>query len=77
MEAPEKIYLVKDENTDKPMDYWYNAKTDDSNVEYTRTDAFLEKACEYLQRNIWKIILEENEFRQRFVTDFEIYMKGE
>ena len=45
MEVPEKIYLVKNENTDKPMDYWYNAITDDSKVEYTRTDALIEKAC--------------------------------
>ena len=77
MEAPEKIYLVKDENTDKPMDYWYTATTDDSKVEYIRTDAFMEKARKYLQRNLWRVVDEEPEFIQRFVTDFEYYMKGE
>ncbi len=51
-EAPKKIYLVKDENTDKPMDYWYTATTDDSKIEYIRTDAFIEKALEWIRENI-------------------------
>ena len=77
-EAPERIYcesdglgnIVKVHNIKWPDD-------EAENIEYTRTDAFIEKACEYLQKNMWRIICEENEFRQRFVTDFKNYMKGE
>jgi hypothetical protein len=38
---------------------------------------FLEKACDYLQKNIWRINTEEYEFLQRFVTDFKNYMQNE
>lgn len=72
-DAPEKIYIRR---------IWGSLAASQMNitgrdVEYTRTDAFIEKACEYLQKNLWIIIDEEPEFRQRFVTDFEKYMKGE
>ncbi len=43
MKAPEKIYLVKNYDTDRPLDYWYNATTDSSKVEYTRTDVFIKE----------------------------------
>lgn len=52
--APEKIYLVKDRDTNKPMDYWYSATTDDSRIEYTRTDAFIEKAFSFFDDNFGK-----------------------
>lgn len=70
-EAPEKLYYAPygDIREDHPIT--------DNDIEYIRTDAFIEKACDYLQKNIWRIIYEEAEFRQRFVTDFENYMKGE
>ncbi len=46
-EAPKKIYL------DPALDALTKAlseKTEDD-VEYTRTDAFIEKACKWLERN--------------------------
>lgn len=36
---------------------------------------FMEKACDYLQKNLWRV--EDGEFRQRFVTDFKNYMQDE
>ena len=77
-EAPEKIYcesdglgnIVKVHNIKWPDD-------EAENIEYTRTDAFIEKACEYLQINLWRVVNEEPDFRQRFVTDFRNYMKEE
>ena len=74
MEAPVKIYLTED----NPSKEWYRTKqVGFDSIEYTRTDAFIEKACEYLQVNLWKVVNEESDFRQRFVTDFRNYMKGE
>jgi hypothetical protein len=42
-EAPEKIYI--DDPTGEFNDHWSVYQNDDS-VEYTRTDAFIEKACD-------------------------------
>ena len=41
-----------------------------------KNNAFIEKACEYLQINLWRVVNEESDFRQRFVTDFRNYMEG-
>lgn len=73
MEAPEKIYLVKDYNTDNPMDYWYSSTTDDTKVEYTRTDAFIEKAIEWLKCQDEMIGIS---FEEDFIERFKDYMKG-
>ena len=76
--APKKIYLVKDENTDKPMDYWYTATTDDSKVEYIRTDAFIEKVCDLLDRMIVDVTynecdgsLTEHYDKHEFIEEFK------
>lgn len=85
MEAPEKIYLVKDRDTNKPMDYWYSATTDDSRTEYTRTDAFIRKALKFLDgcipdyielkhANVDTFMEVDNE---RFIKDFKNYIRGE
>lgn len=76
-ETPEKIYLERVPCTDVVYDNWKPQKTISDDIEYIRTDAFIKKACDYLQKNLWRTVLEEGKFRQRFVTDFEIYMKGE
>ena len=52
-EAPEKIYLTSNENgthyytESQPFERKY--------VEYTRTDAFIKKACEWLSDNLQTI----------------------
>jgi len=74
MEAPEKIYIVEDRQKHEPMEYWYNSTTDDSKIEYTRTDAFIKKACEWLQKEVvedyagvvWEGLIE----------DFKKHMEG-
>lgn len=38
---------------------------------------FMEKACDYLQKNLWRVVIEDGEFRQRFVTDFKNYIQNE
>ena len=47
--APEKLYLSK--NIYSTYLYQVPVPNDDTTVEYTRTDAFVEKACEWLKEN--------------------------
>jgi hypothetical protein len=77
MEAPEKIYLVKDRDTNKPMDYWYSATTDDSRIEYTRTDAFIEKVCKFLDDRIKHDSIDYPMATPHLIDDVKNYMKGE
>lgn len=53
-EAPGKIYLEKvyPDNGVLPNGLNYNQSPND--IEYTRTDAFIEKACGWLKNNVEK-----------------------
>lgn len=77
-EAPEKIYLVKDRDTNKPMDYWYSATTDDSRIEYIRKDAFMKKVfdayckvCGHYHHTVPTHICRQN---CDYFSDFKKYM---
>lgn len=69
MEAPEKIYLTKN-LLGELHDGWDALPSDVFiSVEYTRTDAFIEKATSYIQQHwIWNT---------KMIEDFKNYMKGE
>jgi len=70
MEAPEKIYLQKNTTTDCYGEFWpewFEARAKDSDVEYTRTDAFIEKACEFLKDRIEHDSID-------YVEDFKKYI---
>ena len=83
MEAPEKIYLTED----NPLKEWYRTKqVGFDSIEYTRTDAFIDKACEW-----WRTHSEADYFelipvgnycgagnlnKKRMIEDFKNYMKG-
>ena len=71
--APERSYVNKHPFTGELHDKWLQNKLDDSDIEYTRTDAIIEKACEWLR--------EQNEmigisFTEDFIIRFKNYMKG-
>ena len=73
-EAPEKLYFGE---VDKGgvLDI-YSIKESDEEIEYTRTDAFIEKACEYLmdyEFNDSPTIAD----RRKRVDEFRKYMEGE
>lgn len=81
-EAPEKIFLERYRIGDKKYRDWcITPKTNDEPVEYTRTDAFIEKACEFLKSYrqdtcdglgyIAGVVNDET------IEDFKKYMKGE
>jgi hypothetical protein len=52
-ETPEKLYLSDIQryfdDTDKTIS---TIKYADDDIEYTRTDAFIKKACEWLKKNV-------------------------
>lgn len=82
MEAPEKIYIVEDRQKHEPMEYWYNSTTDDSKIEYTRTDTFIEEACVKLKKLMYDNLmfqdrLHREEVIDNFVENFKNYIKGE
>lgn len=78
--APEKIYLEKyyPDNGVLPNGLNYNQSPND--IEYTRTDAFIEKATQFLKDKgsaYITIIDGQLILRKGVVKDFRKYMKGE
>ena len=85
MEAPEKIYLQENTTTDCYGEFWaewFEARVKDTDIEYTRTDAFIEKAADKLKQLMYEQHLFEgrihrNAVIENFVEWFKNYMKGE
>jgi len=81
MEAPEKLYILF--NRPYTVDYTkLNKRRCEEEVEYTRTDAFIEKAAKWLMDNIQNYTddgMGEHSFVlvQDLKEDFKNYMKGE
>lgn len=50
-EAPDKIYLHPTAKGEVGAS-WLTLQLTDKDIEYTRTDAFIEKACKWLKENI-------------------------
>ena len=84
-EAPEKIYLQENTTTDCYGEFWsewFEARAKDSDIEYTRTDAFIEKACEGINHLLKGYIIRNFHFGDSYnidklIKDFKNYMKGE
>ena len=81
MEAPERIYVS---NYSSGLTYnWHNERLAVNDIEYTRTDAFIEKACEFLDGVIYDYIelkhANVDTFidvdNKRFIDDFRNYME--
>lgn len=74
-EAPEKIYLTSDE---KNSYVFTQKRSDGKGIEYTRTDAFIEKASEWFKiRYEWIDIDGTRNYDKSAFEDFKNYMKGE
>ena len=73
--APEKIWLDS-------RSVFLNKPNKSGLTEYTRTDAFIEKACEFIEErlyfedNAWHIEGEAT-IKDKVIEDFKNYMKGE
>ena len=80
-EAPEKIFLFENPITKTPDNRWLSKRSDQNDIEYTRTDAFIEKACKFLK----SYRQDTNDgmgyiagiINDKTIEDFKNYMKGE
>ena len=86
--VPEKIYLTSDE---KNSYVFTQKRSDGMGIEYTRTDAFIDKAVQWINNNLAKYseLTDEDEYGNKLnetvmnvfygqaVKDFPVYMKGE
>ena len=72
-EAPEKLYISY-EGYGVFGDDFSTERTRNSQIEYTRTDAFIEKAVEWLKEQDEMIGVS---FQEDFLERFKNYMKGE
>jgi hypothetical protein len=74
---PDKLYARTNNNI--TLDISYAPQTLEA-VEYVRTDAFIEKAVEWLMENVEKHISADGEYTvyyKEMFEDFVNYMKGE
>ena len=76
-EAPEKIYLFRNPITEEPDDRWLSNRSCDDDIEYTRTDAFIEKACKWFREIDYDDSKPPFETTEEFIKGFKNYMKGE
>ena len=89
-EAPEKIYFEVNNNLiglyDSAILKMFSVKKNKTVIEYTRTDAFIEKACDWLDDLVLSDYVDIKETsngtfvtfdQDKLVKDFRKYMKGE
>ena len=67
--VPEKIYIFENPILDFTK---LSVRQSDTDIEYARTDAFIEKACVWLKNNLQGIV-----GGSIYIDDFRKYMKGE
>lgn len=73
MEAPEKIY-IDDFGSELSFD-WHKEHCYEKDIEYIRTDAFIEKAVEYIANNM-RCDGYTLQTKAKFIKDFKNYIKG-
>ena len=68
MEAPKRIYIHPDIGGREFLRPWLHRPVNNESIEYTLTDAFIEKAISYIQQHwIWNT---------NMIEGFKNYMKG-
>jgi hypothetical protein len=74
--APEKIYLLHDDRyVDDLSIIWFEAPYATGSIEYSRTDAFIEKAWSWIENNM---LSSNQQDKSRFYYEqFRNYIKGE
>jgi hypothetical protein len=79
-EVPEKLYL---DTTDNPDNVWLRAfrlPFNTCGIEYTRTDAFIEKATDWLEDHIYEYLKtnktwNEADYDPQLIGDLRNYLK--
>lgn len=74
-EMPEKLY-VSDYGSEVRYN-WHPERLAEKDVEYTRTDAFIEKVCKFLDDRIKHDSIDYPMATVHLINDFKNYMKGE
>lgn len=72
--APEKIFLHPDIGGREFIRPWLKRRANQESVEYTRTDAFIEKAAKWLDETLRNTDFYENEI-ELMVEEFKEAMK--
>lgn len=75
MKAPEKIY-IDDFGSELSFD-WHKEHCYEKDIEYIRTDAFIEKVCKFLDDRIKHDSIDYPMATVHLIEDFKNYMKGE
>jgi hypothetical protein len=76
--VPEKLYLFENPISGTPDDRWLSKRSGDTDVEYIRTDAFIEKARKWFEKqNEWRDINGIKHCDMESFEDFRKYMKEE
>lgn len=77
MKAPKKIYIHPDIGGREFLRPWLHRPANSESVEYTRTDAFIEKAEKYLLEHLIDYWSQGITDESGFIEGFKNYMKGE
>lgn len=75
MEAPEKIY-IDDFGSELSFD-WHKEHCYEKDIEYIRTDVFIEKVCKFLDDRIKHDSIDYPMATVHLIEDFKNYVKGE
>ncbi len=83
--APEKIYILNHTDySDRRILNAFTEKENNNDIEYTRTDAFIEKLECWMNENFYQYagefaegILTQFDRTEDCIEDFKKYMKGE
>lgn len=75
-EAPKKIYVHVRSNKELGTT-WHGTWIGVNDIEYNQKDAFIEKACKYLEPNVKIILCGDKIDTDKFIEDFKNYMEGE
>ncbi len=82
-ESPEKIYLHPDIGGKEFIKPWLKRPFNENSIEYTRTDAFIERAVNFLNNNLDDVveirvsgtIIPHRVLKRDFIDEFAKYMK--
>jgi hypothetical protein len=78
--APDKIYIHPDIGGREFLRPWLRIAANNECVQYTQTDSFIERACEFIKDNGSRyidIVNGQLVLKKGIIKDFKKYMKGE
>ena len=73
-EAPEKIFLFENPINGTPDNRWLSKRSDDEDIEYTRTDVFINKTTTWFAN---RYQANGSYLNADDIEDFTKYIKGE